>query len=69
MCRREISEEKPYSPAFFLLCSWLLVALMFAVALLPGQGMLTAEQMKQLWYAAGGTLLVTLVLGLGVMLK
>ncbi|WP_395753093.1 hypothetical protein [Prosthecobacter sp.] len=64
-----ISEEKPYSPTFFLLCSWLLVVLIFAVALLPGQGVLTAEQMKQLWYAAGGTLIVTLVLGLGVMLK
>jgi len=60
---------KPYSPTFFLLFSWLLVLLMFAVVLLPQQGLLTPEQLVQLWYAAGGTLILTLVLGLGVLLK
>lgn len=64
-----LNVPKPYSPTVFLLFSWLLVILMFAVALVPGQGLLTPEQIKQLWYAAGGTLMLTLVLGLGVLLK
>lgn len=65
----EISTPKPYSPTLFLLVSWLLVMLMFAVALLPQQGVLTPEQILQMWYAAGGTLILALVLGLGVLLK
>lgn len=65
----EVKAAKPYSPTVFLLFSWLLVLLMFAVALLPGQKVLTPEQLVQLWHVAGGTLVLTLVLGLGVMLK
>ncbi|WP_395740746.1 hypothetical protein [Prosthecobacter sp.] len=64
-----IPAPAPYSPTVFLLFSWLLVALAFAVALLPGRGFLTPEQLVQLWYAAGGTLILTLLLGLGVLLK
>jgi hypothetical protein len=60
---------KPYSPTLFLIASWLLVALAFAVALLPGRGILQPEQLLLLWKAAGGMLILTLILGLGVLLK
>ena len=53
----------------FLLVSWLQVGLIFAVALLPQRGLMTPEQIVQLWYSAGGMLILTLVLGLGVLLK
>jgi hypothetical protein len=64
-----VDAAKPYSPTIFMLFSWLLMALTFAIAFLPQQGVLTPEQIMQLWYAAGGTLILTLVLGLGVLLK
>lgn len=60
---------KPASPTLFIIASWLLVLMTFAVALLPGQGVLTAEQMVLLWKAAGGMTILTLVLGLGALLK
>ncbi len=69
LAEQALKAPKPYSPTFFLLSSWLLIGLMFAVALLPGQGVLTPEQLVQLWYAAGGTLILTLLLGMGVLLK
>lgn len=69
VAKPEIKAGKPYSPTLFLWVSWLLVLLTFAVVLLPGQKLLTPEQMTQLWYAAGGTLIAALVLGLGVLLK
>lgn len=59
----------PSCPTLFILASWLLVALTFAVTLLPQQVSLTPEQLRQLWYAAGGMLIFTLLLGLGVLLK
>ncbi len=60
---------KPASPTLFIIASWLLVALTFAVALLPGQGVLQPEQMVLLWKVSGGVLILTLVLGLGALLK
>jgi|GEM_PF-1705055 len=63
------SHPKPYTPKVFILVSWLQVGLIFAVALLPQRGLITPEQIVQLWYAAGGMLILTLVLGLGVLLK
>jgi hypothetical protein len=63
------AQPQPYSPKMFILMSWLQVGLIFAVALLPKQGLLTPEQILQLWYAAGGMLILTLLLGLGVLLK
>jgi hypothetical protein len=63
------SHPKPVTPKAFIFASWLQVGLSFAVALLPGQGLMTPEQMMQLWYVAGGSLILTLVLGLGVLLK
>ena len=63
------AHPQPYSPKTFILVSWLQVGLIFAVALLPKQGLLTPEQILQLWYAAGGMLILTLLLGLGVLLK
>jgi hypothetical protein len=63
------SHPKPYTPKVFILASWLQVGLIFAVALLPQRGLMTPEQILQLWYAAGGMLILTLVLGLGVLLK
>ena len=64
-----LNAPKPYTPTVFLLFSWLLVMLMFAVAFVPQRGVLTPEQLMQLWYVAGGTLMLTLLLGLGVLLK
>ncbi len=63
------SHPKLVTPKAFIFVSWLQVGLCFAVALLPGQGLMTPEQMMQLWYVAGGSLILTLVLGLGVLLK
>lgn len=63
------AHPQPYTPKMFILMSWLQVGLIFAVALLPKQGLLTPEQILQLWYAAGGMLILTLLLGLGVLLK
>lgn len=63
------SHPKPVTPKAFIFASWLQVVLSFAVALLPGQGLLTPEQMMVLWYAAGGSLILTLLLGVGVLLK
>ncbi|MDI1314562.1 hypothetical protein [Prosthecobacter sp.] len=63
------SGPKVVTPKAFILASWLLVGLTYAVVLLPGQGLLTPEQIVQLWYAAGGLLVLTLLLGLGVLLK
>jgi hypothetical protein len=63
------SHPKPVTPKAFIFVSWLQVGLSFAVALLPGQGLMTPEQMMQLWYVAGGSLILTLVLGLAVLLK
>lgn len=63
------AQPQPYSPKTFILMSWLQVGLIFAVALLPKQGLMTPEQILQLWYAAGGMLILTLLLGLGVLLK
>ena len=61
--------SEPYRPTIFLLFSWLLLILTFGVALATQGRLLTPEQAMQLWYAAGGTLILTLVLGLGVLLK
>lgn len=63
------SGPKVVTPKAFIIASWLLVGLTFAVALLPERGLLTPEQIVQLWHAAGGMLVLTLVLGLGVLLK
>lgn len=63
------AHPEPYSPRVFILASWLQVGLIFAVALLPQRGGMTPEQILQLWYAAGGMLILTLLLGLGVLLK
>lgn len=63
------SHPKPVTPKAFIFASWLQVGLSFAVALLPGQGLMTPEQMMVLWYAAGGSLILTLLLGVGVLLK
>ncbi|WP_395732925.1 hypothetical protein [Prosthecobacter sp.] len=63
------AHPQPYTPKMFILMSWLQVGLIFAVALLLKQGLLTTEQILQLWYAAGGMLILTLLLGLGVLLK
>ncbi|MBN8421052.1 MAG: hypothetical protein J0L73_19195 [Verrucomicrobia bacterium] len=63
------SGPKAVTPKSFIAASWLLVGMSFAVALLPGQGVLTPEQMVLLWKAAGGMTILTLVLGLGVLLK
>jgi hypothetical protein len=52
----------PASPKAFILFSWLQVALTYAVALLPEQGI-------ELWAAAGGTLVLTLLLGLIALIK
>jgi hypothetical protein len=60
---------KPASPTTFIIASWLLVALTFAVALLPGQGVLQPEQIILLWKTTGGVLILTLALGLGALLK
>ncbi|WP_395742340.1 hypothetical protein [Prosthecobacter sp.] len=65
-----LKETKSASPTLFILASWLLVLMTFAVVLLPLQpGLVTPEQMQLLWKAAGGTLIVTLILGLGALLK
>ncbi|MCF7790330.1 MAG: hypothetical protein K9N47_29695 [Prosthecobacter sp.] len=63
------SHPKPATPKAFIFASWLQVGLSFAVALLPGQGLLSPEQMMVLWYAASGSLILTLLLGVGVLLK
>ncbi|MDB6006530.1 MAG: hypothetical protein JWR15_3517 [Prosthecobacter sp.] len=60
---------QPASPTLFIIASWLLVAMTFAVAVLPGQGVLQPEQIVLLWKATGGMLILTLVLGLGALLK
>ena len=52
----------PASPKAFILFSWLQVALSYAVAFLPEQGI-------ELWAAAGGTLVLTLLLGLVALIK
>lgn len=63
------SGPKAVTPKVFIAASWLLVLMTFAVALLPGQGLLPPEQMVLLWKAAGGMTVLTLILGLGVLLK
>ena len=52
----------PASPKAFILFSWLQVALTYAVAFLPEQGI-------ELWAAAGGMLGLTLLLGLVALIK
>ena len=52
----------PASPKVFILFSWLQVALTYAVAFLPEQGI-------ELWAAAGGMLVLTLLLGLVALIK
>ncbi|OYW72492.1 MAG: hypothetical protein B7Z37_24700 [Verrucomicrobia bacterium 12-59-8] len=63
------SHPKPVTPKAFIFVSWLQVVLSFAVALVPGQGLLSPEQIMVLWYVAGGSLILTLLLGVGVLLK
>jgi len=63
------SGPKAVTPKAFIAASWLLVGMTLAIVLLPGQGVLTPEQMVLLWKAAGGMTILTLVLGLGVLLK
>jgi hypothetical protein len=63
------SHPKPVTPKAFIFASWVQVGLSFAVALLPGQGLLLPEQVMQLWYVAGGSLMLTLLLGLVALLK
>lgn len=50
------------SPTAFILCSWLQVGMTYAVAFLPWQTL-------ELWAAAGGLLVLTLLLGLAALLK
>ena len=69
LTEQALNPPKPASPVVFILASWLLVGLTFAVALLPQYGILSPEQMVQLWAVAGGMLILTLVLGLVVLLK
>lgn len=69
LTEQAMKKEKPASPTLFILASWLLVVMTFAVALLPGQGVLQPDEMTMLWKAAGGMLILTLVLGLGALLK
>lgn len=63
------ARPKPVTPTAFIVVSWLQVGLSFAVALLPQQGLLSPEQLMQLWYVAGGSLILTLLLGLTALLK
>ena len=56
------SHPKPAGPTAFIFFSWLQVGLTYAVALLPEQGI-------ELWAAAGGMLILTLLLGLVALLK
>lgn len=50
------------SPTAFIVCSWLQVGMTYAVAFLP-------QQTVELWIAAGGMLVLTLLLGLAALLK
>lgn len=50
------------SPTAFIICSWLQVGMTYAVAFLP-------QQTVELWIAAGGMLVLTLLLGLAALLK
>lgn len=63
------ARPKPVTPTAFIVVSWLQVVLTFAVVLLPAQGLLSPEQVMQLWYVAGGSLILTLLLGLVALLK
>ncbi len=69
LTEQAMKEPKPASPTTFIIASWLLVVMTFAVAVLPGQGVLQPEQIVLLWKATGGMLILTLVLGLGALLK
>ncbi len=63
------SGPKPATPKAFIFFSWVQVVLSFAVVLLPKQGLLSPEQIIQLWYVAGGSLVLTILLGLVVLIK
>ena len=56
------AHTQPPSPTLFILFGWLQVGMTYAVAFLP-------QQTLELWAAAGGMLVLTLLLGLGAPLK